>query len=205
MTARRANAAGFTLLELLVVLAVLGLLLAGLAQVVRYGLLAWGTEARMVGARDQLDAADRALRQLIGNMEDDSGVLKPTWLAGQPNRFDFTTRLPRVVALATRRADVALFVDSDHRLMLRWAPHLHETPFAAPPPAAETELLAGVERVEFSYWRGAGRKGLAPGWQHAWTDPAPPDIVKVHLVFAKRDGRSWPDIVVARALGGGNG
>lgn len=196
VTGRRSGSAGFTLLEILVVLAVLGLLLAGLAQGVRYGLLAWGTQARIVGERDQLDATDRMLRQLVGNI-DTGNALKPTWLSGQPNRFDFTTTLPRVAALATRRADVTLLVDTGHRLVLRWTPHFHETPLTAPPPMTETELLSGVDHVDFSYWRDAGRTGVPAGWQHVWTDTAPPGIVKIHLGFAKGDSRTWPDIVVA--------
>ena len=43
---------GFTLLEILVALTVLGFLLAGLAQGVHFGLLAWGTEVRLAGGND---------------------------------------------------------------------------------------------------------------------------------------------------------
>ena len=42
---------GFTLLEMLAVLAVLGLLLAGLSQGIRFGLRAWDMQAREVAGQ----------------------------------------------------------------------------------------------------------------------------------------------------------
>jgi general secretion pathway protein J len=192
-------AAGFTLLEILVALAVLGLVMVGLTQGFRYGLQAWNTQERLAAERDQLDATDRALRQLVSHIEADESR-KASWLAGEPHSFAFTTTLPSVVALTTRRADVTLMVDKRHRLVLRWTPHLHEMMLGAPPRASEVELLSGMERVVFSYWRGVGANGAPAGWQPVWADPVPPEVVRIHLVFTKDDGRHWPDIIVSHVL-----
>ena len=48
---------GFTLLEVLVALTVLGFLLIGLAQGVHFGVLAWGTEVRLTERQRRLQHA----------------------------------------------------------------------------------------------------------------------------------------------------
>ena len=56
---------GFTLLEMLVVVIVLGLLMVGLTQGVRAGMALWGAQQRRVGETAELDASARVLRILL--------------------------------------------------------------------------------------------------------------------------------------------
>ena len=60
---------GFTLLELLVALAVLGLLMAGLVQGLRLGVSVWTTQTKRLAASGHLDLTDRTLRTLIARMD----------------------------------------------------------------------------------------------------------------------------------------
>ncbi len=184
--------AGFTLMEVLVALVVLGLLTTGLAQGLHYGFKVWDSQAADIARRDRLDAVDRTLRQLIGQI-DTRNEETPVPFVGEADHFDFTTLLPNALSLVSRRADASLLVDGRHRLILRWTPHLHATPLGQPRRPIETELLTGVERIEFHYW-------TPSGWQPAWNDREPPELVRIHLVFAPGDSRRWPDIVAARLL-----
>ena len=59
---------GFTLLEMLVALVVLGFLMVGLTQGVRAGLTMWGAQARRVGETADLDAGARVLRRLLSGI-----------------------------------------------------------------------------------------------------------------------------------------
>jgi prepilin-type N-terminal cleavage/methylation domain-containing protein len=59
-----ARQGGFTLLEMLVVVAVLGFLMIGLTQGVRTGLTLWEAQSRRMGETAELDAAARVLRAL---------------------------------------------------------------------------------------------------------------------------------------------
>ena len=188
--------AGFTLIEILIALAVLGLVLAGLTEGTRYGLHAWDRQVRLIESRDQLDSADRTLRRLIAAMN--VGWMPAfSRFSGDAEHFEFTTELPRALAQITRRADVMLAVDGDHRLILRWREHLHETRFNGPPPYQQAELLSGVKQIDFSYWRPADPQGNPAGWRKQWTDPTPPPLVKIHLDFVEGDPRHWPDIMAA--------
>ena len=63
---------GFTLLEMIVVVTVLGFLMIGLTQGVRTGLTLWEAQSRRMGETAELDAAARILRALL------SGIVPPT-------------------------------------------------------------------------------------------------------------------------------
>ena len=186
---------GFTLLEVLVALAVFGLLLAGLTQGVQYRLRAWQSQAAIGGRIGDQDAVDRALRRMIEVMDPGDGTDAAPVSAG-PGRLEFITTLPNGVGIdPPRRIEAALLVDPAHRLVLRWRPYLHARRLRPSPPPVETVLLEGVSQLDLSFWRQAG------GWIGSWRSPDLPALVRVRLVFPAGDRRHWPDIVVAPALG----
>jgi len=178
--------AGFTLMEVLVALAVLGLLMAGLTQGTRFGMQAWRRQSDMLATRDQLDGIDRSLRELLS-----SAVLHA---ADDPAELAFTGQLPQSTALASRRADMSLRVNQ-HRLTLRWTPHVHQRSLGPPPPPAETVLIDGIDRIIVSYWR-VGDSNSPGGWTEEWNASLRPQLVKIKLVFPPDDKRHWPDIIV---------
>ena len=194
---------GFTLLEVLVALVVFGLLMAGLSQGVRVGLRAWSMQARQSTQWSDLDAVDRTLRGLIARM-DPGGQRRDPLLRGGPHAFAFTTELPQAAAAqGIARADVALGVDADHRLVLRWRPAEHVVRFAPAPPPRLAVLLDGVAALDLQYWRparGAQEAGgvQAGAWLHAWSGRSLPALVRLHIAFADA-ARRWPDIVAAPA------
>lgn len=180
---------GFTLLEVLVALVVLGFMMAGLAQGVRFGTRAWDTQARVIAERGELDAVDRALRRLIERMAPGRDR-EPAGVRGEADRLAFTSELPLAASAIARAADVAILVGGG-RLVLRWTPHLHARRLGPDPVPTEEVLLHGVARVEFAYWAPAG------AWTSVWSERAPPALVRVRVVFPEGDRRRWPDIVAA--------
>ena len=184
--------AGFTLLEVLVALTVIGFLLVGLSQGLRFGLLAWDRQSQVVATRSELDAVDRLFRRLVEQLEPGT-QREPSRFLGTARGFEATTDLgPAAGALGVREADIRLSVEAG-RLLLRWRPHLHATRFAAPPPLTETELLRGVAALEIAYWSA----GNPPAWRSEWREAALPALVRLRLRFPPDDRRRWPDIVVA--------
>lgn len=201
MTARAGRRdGGFTLLEVLVALVVLGLLTVGLAQGVRTGLAMWGAQTRRIERTADLDAVERLLRGLFATVPSpiaarftgDAALADA--LAGEAGRVAFTGRMPTGLG-TTRRAHMVL-ERAGGRLVLRWTPAPHET-LAGPPPAPRrTVLLDGVRRLAIAYW-GRLVPNRPPGWQNRWTGAIPPELIRVRLSFAKGDPRRWPDLVVA--------
>jgi general secretion pathway protein J len=185
---------GFTLLELLVALAVLGFLLAGLAQAVHFGLLAWATEVRLSSGSDDFTTLDSTLRHLIEGA-DPGDDLDPAPFVGARDHLECLTALPDAAGpMLRRRMQAVLLVDGAHRLTLRWRPYLRATRLGPQPSLTETELLRGVSRMEVAFWRPGG------GWVSSWNSPDLPELVRIRLEFPSGDARHWPDIVAAPLL-----
>jgi general secretion pathway protein J len=180
---------GFTLLEVLVALVVLGLILAGLAQGTQFGLRVTRRQTQVIADAGDMDAAERLLRRLIEQMNPGTTTHAP-FLAGGPGSLGFTANLAAAApALGVAEADVSLGVTADHRLVLRWTPHLHATPLGPPPPVQEATLLPGVLRAEFAYWSSSGT------WLATWPEQTLPELVRITLVFQPELGRHWPAII----------
>lgn len=183
--------AGFTLLEILVALVVLGFLMVGLTEGVRFGLRAWNSEATLVNRRTGMEATERVLRGLIAAADPgDANELAP--FQGQAHTLSFVTRLPMSASgLVTRNAEVGLGVDARHRLVLRWSPHPHAERLTRPPAPQETVMLEGVDHIAFSYLRWPNQGGT---WADTWDLQALPKLIRITIEFPKDDRRHWPTI-----------
>ncbi len=171
---------GFTLLELLVVLAVLGFVVLGLAQGLRLGLVAWQRQGQAVGWREQMTSTERLLRHVLEQAEPNAPAGAPP-LLGTAGTLLFRSTLPGGVA-----AEMALGVDAEARLVLRWQPR-------APAPPQQRVLLERVARLRLGYW------AADAGWAEAWAHPALPTLVRVHVELPAGT-RPWPDILVRPML-----
>lgn len=186
-------AAGFTLLEILVALAVFGFLLVGLSQTVRFGLTAWRQDAAMSDGKTDLEAVDRSLRSIVENLAPGDEAGRPS-IDGSADALTGVTRMripdsgPEPV-----RVEAGLAV-SGTRLVLRWRPHHHYVLFGPPPPPAETELMGGIARLRIAYWQPSGV------WATSWHEPDLPLLIRFQVTLRGKNAPRWPDIVVAPLL-----
>jgi len=192
---------GFTLLEILVVLVVLGFLMVGLAQGVRAGILLWNAQTHRVSETSELDASARVLRALLsGIAASPSAAAAPGAVAqikGTADSLAFVGDLPTGLG-TTQRADITLEV-SGGRLQLRWRRHRHELSIAPAPQPAETELSRGIDHLDLAYW-GSPSADRPAGWQTEWDGPGIPELIRVRMRFVAGDRRHWPDLIVATQL-----
>jgi general secretion pathway protein J len=188
---------GFTLVEILVALVVLGILMAGIGQGVRLGMAAWTRQSALVDRTADLDAVDRTIRDLLANATT-GAVRGRADFAGTADSVTFDGLLPLAVSLSGRRAKITLKLDGQHRLMLHWEAMLID-PNTNQPASGDAVVVDHLDQAVFSYWQG----GDDAGWRDRWTVPAPPPLVRLRLVFAKGDPRHWPDMVVAPLISEG--
>src|SRR5262245_49148358 len=176
---RPRDSGGFTLLELLIAIAVLGLVLVALINGVRFAGQAWETQARRIDRRGDLDAVQNMLRHLIASGRD---------FTGSGFELKFVGALP--VALARNGLyDVELRTLSG-QLVLVWQRHMR-----APNELAQrsvTELVHGVTNLSLAYYL------PETGWQRL-SNKKP---VLVRLVMELDGGRSVPPLVVAPMIDG---
>jgi general secretion pathway protein J len=185
---------GFTLLEVLVSLVVLALIILGLSQGLRFGVLAFQHQAAIIDRAANLDAVDRTLRGLVEQVDPGNRHDAPE-LAGTTQSMEFTSELPEgaAAALGSREAEIRILVDPAHRLLLRWVPYRHATPAGPPSQPVDTVLLSQVDHVTISYWARSG----PPRWLSAWSGPQIPALIRIGLTFQAGTGINWPDIVAS--------
>ena len=183
---------GFTLLELVVVIVVLGFIILEINQGFHFGLQASAIQSRLISRQADLDTVDRLLRGLIARMDPGSRIAPPR-VTGSQDVFAFTTDLPAGVEdPVARHVDVSLSLEPGGRLVLRWVPHIHSGIPVTASPLGDV-LLTGLGRLQFTYLypNGAARQG----WSDQWSEPFLPRLVRVDLSFADDDRQPWPAIV----------
>jgi general secretion pathway protein J len=190
-------ATGFTLLEVLAALAVLGLVLAAISTGLRFGQQALRTQARDTAVDNQVEPVDDTLRSLISRAWPGTAGSGAQFL-GTARTLSFRTTMPEsLISARTRDADVTIAVDPAHRLYLTWLPWYRNWIVPRPLPA-RIDLLANVDHIEFAYWD--PHIALPPGaWVTAWAGNSAPKLLRIRLVFMPDAGLHWPEIIVATA------
>jgi general secretion pathway protein J len=183
---------GFTLIEVIVALVVLGFILAGLAQAQHFGMSAWTLETRLADNAAELERVDRVIRELIEQAAPAvSNGDKP--FEGQEHRMLFITELPdEPQDQPVRRAKVSLGVDDKHRLVIRWQPDANATALVPLPAPKEIVLAQGLERIDLAYRHAASDGGK---WSKTWSDSPLPALVQLHFVLPSGHHK-WPDMAV---------
>ena len=196
MAPRNRPDAGFTLLEIIVAVVVLGFILAGLVQGARFGINAWDVQTRLTDNAAEMERVDRVLRLIVEQATpplaaDD----KP--FSGQEHRMILVTRLPdQPPTQPVRRAQIAVGVDDQHRLLLRWQPHPNAIALKPVPPPSQIVLCEGVDHLDLSYRQAVGDGGR---WRTTWDDSALPALVTMHIVL-QSGHRQIPTIQAATMI-----
>jgi len=206
---RSPGEAGFTLVELLVSLALLGMAAVLLAQ----GLASAGVIAlRERAARSKLEdivAAQQVLRVAIERLRpvtrsdsaiqivDLRGTAGVVTFVGPPLDRDGLDALRRFRLTSTASGDLVLYSAHSRKLgidrsgtdLVGWTPN---------------RLLAGIRDLSISYL-GPPRPGAPRAWQNRWWDRSTtPELIRIRVAFAENDRRIWPDLLVRpRATGHG--
>lgn len=187
--------AGFTLLELLIGIAVFTVLATIVLGGIRLGLRSWNAADTKNAAVDEIRTAHTFLRRQIGAARPLAVVRSGKIVfEGGHDGLVFVAEMPSYVGGGGVHF-VNLGVengDGGKRLMLRWRP-LHAFEDSGWP--EEAELARGLSRVTLKYFGALQRNGL-PAWRNSWREAKQlPKLVKLSVQDA--DGDDWPDLVVA--------
>lgn len=191
---------GFTLLELLIAMTLLGLVFALLTGALGFGAAAWRTGGERLERNTSLQAVHDLLRRRIGGAlalrgppfaERDFAAFR-----GDAETVEFAGAAP-ARAMPDGIFAYRLAVE-DGTLVLRWAPMGWVDDAPSPPADLTPEILVqGLEALEISYF-GTAEREEAAGWRAGWqAEDGLPELVKLSFRFPPEDARRWPDFVIA--------
>ncbi|MBK6570794.1 prepilin-type N-terminal cleavage/methylation domain-containing protein [Candidatus Aalborgicola defluviihabitans] len=205
---RRQSHAGFTLLELLISITLLGFILVLLFGGLRLGIRSWDTVQQRVDNLNTVRAVESFLRREMemtypyrwkGTPEQRMAFL------GERNKVSFVAQLPsRIGTGGLYLASLELERSSKgRRLVWRYMPvtgQLHD--FSVLDQAQEMVLagteLGTVDDIWLSYLGPEGEKGQLR-WADRWESTTRlPSLIRIQVKFS--NGVEWPDFVVAPKL-----
>ena len=204
---RRTAERGFTLLELLVAITLLGLLMAALFGGLRLGARVWESAEARLDASARVQVVQEFLRQRLAAalplevmMLAEDGRLGFAF-RGTAEELRFAGPLPEHLGAGIYLMQLTLAeggAEGERRdLVLRWQPldPAGDSP-ERPPEPDERVLVEGVEALELAYFGALDPREPADWWPE-WTEQdAFPGLVRVQLRFAPGDRRHWPELIV---------
>lgn len=193
--------AGFTLVELLVALALFSLLTGLLFDNVRFGLHAWRTASANKEQVERSMISQDLLRRTIGNLYPmliaNSGVQPQIDFDGTKERISFLGNAP-IALSAGGRFRFNIFVERAQEradLVMVSAPELANRDDQSV--TRRTLLLSGIDWAEFSYF-GETAPERKLQWNESWTKQSDvPRLVRLRVAFRSGDARLWPELLVA--------
>jgi general secretion pathway protein J len=196
-----ANEAGFTLVELLVALALFSLLSTLLFDNVRFGLQAWQHGSAHTEYFEHNMISQDLLRRMIGNiypMLVTDGETQPRIdFDGSQEAISFLGSAPMVAGGGGRFRLSFLVERQESRtdLIMSARPELANPQDSSM--TIRTVLLSDIDRAEFSYFGDAAAE-RSEKWQPSWTRRSDiPRLIRIRVAFRSGDARLWPELLIA--------
>ncbi len=221
MSRSRSNAAGFTLLELLVAMTVLGVLTGLLATGLSFGTRVWEREQKQLEQWAELQTVQDVIRRTLGQawpltVATASGTPDAGFVGDSTSIGFFGPPPAQSLAGGVYRYGLLRRPGPEGvSLVLTWRLHSPDgaqrkgkrgkAAFMRRDDSADDKEVVLADRLvnaAFSYF-GTDEEGGRPGWRDRWQNPAKlPLLVRMHVEFPTGDRRSWPDLVVAPVITG---
>ena len=184
--------AGYSLVELLIVLALLGLISLAIASGFRLGTRAWERTEREIGAGETARGGHTALEGLLSRIYPraaDPVVAEAPAFEGDAGKIFFLADASAPFpARGVWRYTLATVRGQDG-VALRLSQQSEHGPTAA----RDEILLDGAKQIAFAY--GTIKDG-ALTWADSWSGQGPlPALIRVRVAFPPGGG-TWPDLIV---------
>jgi len=191
--------AGFTLVEVLVVLSLVSLLTGIVYGSLRFGVHAWERATVRSAVNDQSAAVQDFLRRSLSRLYPDFVIdgqrHGQVEFSGTSTEMTFWGPSPvsRDVGGLARYRLFEASEGSSHAFVVSSRSQLDDN---GQPSDRENVLLPEIKQLEFSYF-GAGASGGAE-WRSSWSgEPRAPQLIRVRVKFLADDHGIWPDLVIA--------
>lgn len=187
--------AGYTLAELLVVLALLGIMALVMADGMRFGGRVWESSARRADTIEAMSGGQTLLRTLLERIvprDLDPGIPgDPNLFRASATRMSFLALAPAAIdAGAVSRFDLEVTpANGGQQLVLSW------TPLAGPNARQRRVVVENADAISFAFARRDQNGSL--DWRSDWVDQSgAPDLVMVRVTRRGMGSTPWPDLLV---------
>ena len=193
---------GYTLIEVLVALSLLGLVAILLSGSFQFGARAWEVTSQEVVRIGEVEGAQGFLRRQLSQalpltIQTAAAEPEPVFAGGaQDLRFS--------APLSFHHSDAGLYVfvlgtstsGSTEDLVLQWQVYRPDRASQNMPLAEPLTVVANIADLQLSYY-GRPDEDADPVWQSEWRAKGVPMLIRVDIAFPRGDRRSWPSFVVA--------
>jgi general secretion pathway protein J len=208
MSTLRPRAPGFTLLEVLVAITLLGLIAALLAGGLRFGTRVWHRGEDQLQALAALQSVHGLMRRELAQavpLTASDGTAGQVIFEGMPTYVRFAGPAPSDL-LVGGEYEITLGLSHDElaqHLVMAWRLLVGSADDSGAPGGEQVLLLRDVAGVSFAYFGAddGADDSEAPQWHESWVErPTLPLLVRVVVSFPDGDPRRWPGLVVAPML-----
>lgn len=188
--------AGFTLLELLVGIAVFAVMAGIVLGGIRLGVRSWDAAAERSEMMEEMRVTHALLKRQLASALPLATSRSGGWtlvFEGGPEEMLFISELPGYVSGGGVHYVSLEIVESGRGkdLLLKWRP-LHALDANVEPDSVV--IARDLERARLSYFGTPGRNAQ-PAWEETWKDARSlPQLVKLEVTAP--EGKAWPDLVV---------
>lgn len=201
----RRKVRGFTLLELLIAITLLGFILTLLFGGLRLGSRSWDAGEQRSTNNTHLSLVQAFLRRQLAQVRPyrwKKKVNPELAFVGEANSLKFVAPITaRLGPGGLYLVSLELVKDQDESslVMKRVIPEPDSSDFSALDDGEKVVLADKVEAVSFAYF-GAETKDAEPRWQDKWDNTKLlPYLIRIRLKFS--NGREWPDLVAPTVIG----
>lgn len=200
------RAAGFTLIEMLVALTLLGLLSAGLFGGLRLGARAWEAGGARIAAINDTESARTFLRKRMAEIRplaySRNAVEEGVVFHGERDSLRFAAHWPRHLGGVGPYVFELTPAEDRRGLLLDWMLYRPDGPVAIDETREHPRrLFSNAGNVHFRYY-GRRETGEDPGWHDTWSETN--RLPRVIEMVPENDGQSnWPPLRVAIAAASG--
>ncbi len=190
----RRGQAGFTLLELVVGIAILALITALLVNVLGTGISATRQVDRRTERIERAYHVHRLLRERLETARPlgwGEGARQEPIFAGQADNMRFVASAPPWPALGGLVLDWLYLNNGELVLAERSFAGAFDAGTNSTTAKART-LARGIGTLRIDYFGQAGRKRAA--WHGQWNEKGLPHLVRLRIAW--RDGERWPDLMI---------
>jgi general secretion pathway protein J len=208
MAQERRRSDGFTLMELLVAMTLLGMLMTVLFGSLRFGTRVWEATDRIL----EDDGEAHAIRAFLEERLEQSLPLTlkladgrfETVFLGEETALRLASSMPESIGLGPYVMKLALTPADDravgNALTLRWR-IIDDGIGLADDGVQERVILGSLDRIRFAYFGRKEERETAPAWHATWRDQEElPDLIRMDFVFDDDTQRRWPPLIVSTRI-----